>query len=50
MVVFLGMYQIQVITNNLGTSGINWVSEDCGANIRALNAGKKIEEFMFHPT
>lgn len=33
----------------LGTSGINWVSEDCGGNIRALNSGKKIQEFMFHP-
>jgi len=34
----------------LGTTGINWVTEDCGANIRALNAGKFIQEFMFHPT
>jgi len=34
----------------LGTQGINWVSEDCGGNIRALNAGKFVQEFMFHPT
>ena len=34
----------------IGTAGINWVSEDCGANIKALNSGKKIQEFMFHPT
>jgi hypothetical protein len=33
-----------------GTNGINWVTEDCGANIRALNSGKKIHEFQFHPT
>ena len=33
----------------LGTNGVNWVTEDCGANIRALNAGKVIEEFKFHP-
>lgn len=33
-----------------GTNGINWVSEDCGANIQALNAGKKVQEFLFHPT
>jgi hypothetical protein len=33
----------------LGTNGVNWISEDCGANIRALNAGKVIEEFKFHP-
>jgi hypothetical protein len=34
----------------LGTHGINWVSDDCGSKIRALNSGKKIQEFMFHPT
>lgn len=28
--------------NLIGTSGINWVSADCGGNIRALNAGKKV--------
>lgn len=33
----------------LGKNGVNWVTEDCGANIRALNAGKVIEEFKFHP-
>ncbi len=26
------------------------MSDDCGANVRALNSGKKIHEFMFHPT
>jgi len=26
------------------------VTEDCGVNIRALNTGKKIHEFQFHPT
>jgi len=47
IVVFLGkLNQADV----LGTTGINWVSEDCGANIRALNAGKKVQEFMFHPS
>jgi hypothetical protein len=25
------------------------VTEDCGANLRALNSGKVIEEFRFHP-
>jgi hypothetical protein len=34
----------------LGTHGINWVSTDCGGNIRALNSGKKVHEFMWHPT
>jgi len=34
---------------NLGSSGINWVTEDCGANLRALNSGKRIHEFMYHP-
>jgi hypothetical protein len=28
-----------------GTNGINWVTEDCGANLRALNSGKRIHEF-----
>lgn len=32
-----------------GTNGINWVTEDCGANLRALNSGKKIHEFTYHP-
>lgn len=34
----------------LGTHGINWVSNDCGRNIKALNHGRKIHEFIFHPT
>jgi hypothetical protein len=34
----------------LGTHGINWVTEDCGANIRAFNSGKVIEEMLFHPS
>ena len=44
-----GLFSVK-IAGLLGTSGINWVSNDCGANTRALNAGKKIQEFMFHPT
>jgi hypothetical protein len=34
----------------LGTHGINWVGEDCGRKIKALNHGRKIKEFVFHPT
>lgn len=34
----------------IGTHGINWVTEDCGGELRALNAGKFVQEFMFHPT
>lgn len=33
-----------------GTNGINWVTEDCGVNIRGLNSGKKIHEYEPHPT
>jgi len=33
----------------LGSHGINWITDDCGANVKALNSGKKIHEFMFHP-
>jgi hypothetical protein len=32
-----------------GTNGINWITEDCGSNLRALNSGKKIHEFTYHP-
>ena len=34
----------------LGTHGINWISENCGQAIAALNHGRKIQEFIFHPT
>ena len=33
-----------------GTNGINWASEDCGGSVRALNSGKRIQEFLFHPS
>jgi hypothetical protein len=34
----------------IGSNGINWISDDCGATLRALNSGKSIQEFHFHPT
>ena len=34
----------------IGTHGINWIGEDCGRKIRALNHGRKIKEFILHPT
>lgn len=34
----------------IGSEGINWVTEDCAANVEAMNSGKKIQEFVFHPT
>lgn len=34
----------------MGTHGINWVGDDCGRKIKALNHGRKIKEFVFHPT
>jgi len=34
----------------LGTHGINWVTQDCGSKIKAMNHGRKIQEFIFHPT
>lgn len=34
----------------LGTEGINWVTEDCGTTFRAMNQGRRVEEFQFHPT
>ena len=33
----------------LGSSGTHWITEDCGKSIRAINSGKKIKEFQFHP-
>jgi hypothetical protein len=41
---------IQIFISFLGNRGINWVTDDCGANYRGLNSGKKIHEFQFHPT
>ena len=38
-----------MLYNNLGTNGVNWVTEDCGGNLRALNSGKRIHELQFHP-
>ena len=34
----------------LGTHGINWIGEDCGRRVKALNHGRKIQEYVFHPT
>lgn len=33
----------------LGSKGINWFSDDCGNTIWALNYGKPIYSFQFHP-
>ena len=33
----------------LGSKGINWLSDDCGKTIWALNYGKPIYNFQFHP-
>ena len=34
----------------LGTKGINWVAKDCGKSIVALNHGRRINEYIPHPT
>lgn len=34
----------------LGTHGINWITEDCGHKVKALNHGRKVQEYVFHPT
>lgn len=33
----------------IGNKGINWFSDDCGKSIWALNTGKPIYDFQFHP-
>ena len=38
------------LTIFLGTSGINYIGENCGNNITAINHGRRINEFIFHPT
>jgi hypothetical protein len=45
LVVFLGKitdWHNLTFNGILGTHGINWISEDCGGNIRALNSGRKV--------
>lgn len=35
----------------LGTHGVNWICSDCGnSGFKAFNNGKKIQEYVFHPT
>lgn len=34
----------------LGTNWVNWTTQDCGQTLTALNHGRKIQEFIFHPT
>jgi len=33
----------------IGTHGINWKSIDCGENMIAMNQGRQVSEFQFHP-
>jgi hypothetical protein len=33
----------------IGSTGVNWYSEDCAKTVRALNHGRAIYEFQFHP-
>lgn len=33
----------------LGNKGINWFSDDCGKSVWALNYGRPINDFQFHP-
>lgn len=33
----------------LGSKGINWFSDDCGKSVWALNYGRPIYDFQFHP-
>ena len=34
----------------IGNTGVNWYSEDCGKTLKALNHGRPMEEFQFHPS
>ncbi len=33
----------------VGTHEINWKTENCGKTIFAMNQGRPVEEFQFHP-
>lgn len=32
-----------------GTKGVNWISKDCGETIKAMDNGRPVNEFQFHP-
>jgi len=34
----------------MGTHNFNWATEDCGNHVKALNHGRNVDEFIFHPT
>ncbi len=34
----------------LATQGINWFTKDCGRHVKALNHGRKIQEYLFQST
>lgn len=34
----------------MGSQGINWLSEDCGATLVGMNQGRNVNEFQFHPS
>ena len=33
----------------VGTHGVNWITENCGASFKAMNQGRKVDDFQFHP-
>jgi len=33
----------------MGTHEINWRTETCGDTVVAMNNGRKVDEFIFHP-
>lgn len=34
----------------MGSEGVNWITEDCAANVRAMNQGRNVNEFLLHPS
>ena len=34
----------------MGSHGVNWKSPDCGQTVVAMNQGRPVSEFQFHPT
>jgi hypothetical protein len=49
IILYFKLNYATLLTIILGSNGINWVTDDCGANLRALNSGKRIHEFHYHP-
>jgi len=33
----------------VGTEGVSWITEDCGGSFKAMDQGRPVDQFQFHP-